>query len=61
MVTAVLVKPDYPHIIDLPPEFIVPQDGHDKQDCENAAFKRWLKTHAERYSSYGVTVFKEQD
>lgn len=32
MMTAVLVKPDCPHVIDLPPEFIVPQDGHDKQD-----------------------------
>ena len=24
-------------VIPLVPEFIVPQDGHDKQDCENAA------------------------
>src|SRR3990167_3304902 len=56
MVTAVLVKPGCQHVIDLPPEFIVPQDGHDKQDCENAAFKRWLATHAARYQGYGVTI-----
>jgi hypothetical protein len=56
MVTAVLVKPGCPHVIDLPPEFIIPQDGHDKQDCENAAFKRWLKKHAAQYDSYGITV-----
>ena len=56
MVTAVLVKPACPYVIDLPPEFIIPQDGHDKQDCENAAFKRWLQKHAERYHSYGITV-----
>ena len=56
MVTAVLVKPGLPFVIDLPPEFIVPQDGHDKQDCENAAAKRWLKQQAARYTEYGVTV-----
>lgn len=56
MVTAVLVKPGCPHVIDLPPEFIVPQDGHQKQDCENAAAKRWLARHAQRYRSYGVTI-----
>lgn len=56
MVTAVLVKPESPHVIDLPCEFIVPQDGHDKQDCELAAAKRWLDCHAERYQSYGVTL-----
>ncbi len=27
------------------PEFITPQDGHDKQDCENAAAKRWIAAH----------------
>lgn len=56
MVTSVLVKPGCPHVIDLSPEFIVPQDGHDKQDSENAAAKRWLSTHASRYCAYGVTM-----
>jgi len=56
MVTAVLVKPDCPQVIDLPPEFIVPQDGHDKQDCELAAGERWLARHAHRYQSYGITL-----
>jgi hypothetical protein len=56
MVTAVLVKPGCSHVIDLPPEFIVPQDGHDKQDCENAATKRWLARHALDYQPYGITV-----
>jgi len=27
-------------------EFIVPQDGHEKQECENAAAKRWLDQFA---------------
>ena len=34
----------------------MPQDGHDKQDCENAAAKRWLLQHGQRYSSLSVTV-----
>jgi hypothetical protein len=42
VVTPVIVCPGQPHVIPLVPEFIVPQDGHDKQDCENAAAKRWL-------------------
>lgn len=34
----------------------MPQDGHDKQDCENAAAKRWLLQYGERYSALNVTV-----
>lgn len=53
--TPVLVKPGLNKVISLPPEHISPQDGHDKQDCENAAFKRWIKAHKERYKGLGVT------
>ena len=56
VVTPVIVAPGQAHIIPLVPEFIVPQDGHDKQDCENAAAKRWLSQHGERYSALKVTV-----
>jgi len=38
------------------PEFIVPQDGHDKQDCEIAAAKRWLKANAGRYGTGNDTL-----
>jgi hypothetical protein len=34
VLAAVLVRPDSKHVIALDPEFITPQDGHDKQDCE---------------------------
>jgi hypothetical protein len=34
----------------------VPQDGHDKQDCEQAAAKRWINKHAEQYASKKVTL-----
>ncbi len=44
-VTPVLVAPGCPQVISLEPEFITPQDGHDKQDCENAAAKRWIAAH----------------
>lgn len=40
----------------LVPEFIVPQDGHTKQDCEIAAAKRWLTTHAQTYRSHRIMV-----
>ena len=56
VVTPVIVAPGQANVIALVPEFIVPQDGHDKQDCENAAAKRWLSQHGERYSALKVTV-----
>jgi hypothetical protein len=56
MLTPVLVAPGQDKVIPLPPEFMVPQDGHDKQDCENAAAKRWLRQHAQYYRAYGITI-----
>ena len=37
VVTPVVVAPGQAKVIALEPEFILPQDGHDKQDCEIAA------------------------
>ena len=54
-ITPVIVKPGCAHVIPLPPEFITPQDGHEKQDSEHAASKRWLKEHAQIYAAMGVT------
>ncbi len=42
MVGASIVAPGSAELLPLPPEFITPRDGHDKQDCERAAVKRWL-------------------
>src|SRR5487761_1358331 len=39
---ASLVAPGHPRVLPLPPEFIAPQDGAEKQDCERNAAKRWL-------------------
>jgi hypothetical protein len=39
-ITPVIVKPGKAQVLPLPPEFIVPQDGSEKQDCERMAAKR---------------------
>ena len=39
------MAPGHQHAVPLAPEFIVPQDGHDKQDCESRAVRRWLARH----------------
>ena len=56
VVTPVIVCPGQSQVIPLVPEFIVPQDGHDKQDCETAAAKRWLSQHGQRFSPLKVTI-----
>src|SRR6202049_4827313 len=43
---ASMVAPGHKQVLPLPPEFIAPQDGAEKQDCERNAAKRWLARHA---------------
>lgn len=50
-ITPVIVKPGSEHVLSLTPEFIVPQDGYEKQDCENAAAKRWVTVYAKQLLS----------
>lgn len=45
----VIVAPGNPHVLPVPPEYIMPQDGHTKQDCERAASNRWIAQHATQY------------
>jgi len=42
---ATVVAPGHAQVVPLAPEFITPQDGNEKQDCERAAAKRWLSKH----------------
>jgi hypothetical protein len=56
VIIPVLVTPDSNRVITLEPEFIVPQDGHDKQDCEQAAAKRWIRRNAELSALDQATV-----
>jgi hypothetical protein len=55
-ITPVIVSPGYSQVVPLQPEFIIPQDGQVKQDCEINAAKRWLQAHAERYSKGNTTL-----
>lgn len=56
VVTPVIVSPTQKRILPLAPEFITPQDGHDKQDCETAAAKRWIDQCGEQYRARQVTL-----
>lgn len=47
---ATLVAPGHGQVLPLPAEFITPQDGSDKQDCESRAVRRWLDSHGQRYA-----------
>jgi len=42
---ASLVAPGHAQVLPLMAEFLTPQDGTEKQDCERAAAKRWLAKH----------------
>src|SRR5271167_305611 len=50
VVAASVVKPSKNWVLPLRPEFIEPQQGYDKQDCESRAARRWLALNASRYS-----------
>jgi len=52
----VIANPKKKEVIALAPEFIRPQDGHKKQDCEINAAKRWMKKHGRRYSNWKMTL-----
>jgi hypothetical protein len=55
-ITPVIVSPGHSQVVPLRPEFITPQDGQLKQDCEINAAKRWLAAHAARYSTGNDTL-----
>ncbi len=56
VITPVLVAPGKAEVLALAPEFITPQDGHAKQDCEQEAAKRWVRRHAPQLPFPNVTV-----
>jgi hypothetical protein len=55
-ITPVIVCPGRPEVIALPPEYIMPQDGEAKQDCEQGAGTRWLSKHAKAVAPHQVTL-----
>jgi hypothetical protein len=48
LLAATAVAPGHSKVVPLFPEFIAPQDGAEKQDCERNAAKRWHARHADR-------------
>jgi hypothetical protein len=49
-VGATLVAPGHATALPLPPEFVRPRDGAEKQDCETAAARRWLERLGAAYA-----------
>jgi hypothetical protein len=56
VLTPVIVQPGNEHVIALEPEYITPQDGKEKQDCEIEAGKRWIGKYGGFYAKQGVTI-----
>lgn len=58
-ITPTLVAPQQRQVIALEPEFILPQDGVEKQDCEQQAAKRWVRRNAHRFKPQQVTLLAD--
>ena len=56
VLTPVIVQPRNERVITLEPEYITPQDGKEKQDCEIEAGKRWVDKYGDFYAKQGVTI-----
>jgi hypothetical protein len=56
VITPVIARPGNAHVIPLAPEYIIPQDGKEKQDCEIEAAKRWVAENGYFLAKYGVTI-----
>ena len=56
VITPVIVSPNKKQVINLSPEFIRKQDGKTKQDCENAAIKRWLLRNPNKGQKHQITL-----
>jgi hypothetical protein len=52
----VIAAPNCAEVVSLPPEFVTPQDGHEKQDCETTAAKRWISKHRHLFQGQAITL-----
>jgi len=59
MINPAVVSPGNNKVICLEPEFIKPQDGDKKQDCESKAGKRWLDKHGREYADLNTTILAD--
>ena len=55
-ITPVIVSPKKNQVISLAPEFILSQDGHEKQDCELAASTRWMAREQSLFTGQAITI-----
>jgi hypothetical protein len=56
LVAPLIVAPGENRVIALEPEFVRPQDGCEKQDCELRAAERWLLRNANRFPAGALTL-----
>ena len=59
VVLPALVRPGKAEVIALEPEFIIPQDGAEKQDSEPKAAQRWIERNAAVFAGHRVTVLTD--
>ena len=56
MLASALVHPNMNVIIPSVPEFIIPQDGHEKQDCEISAAKRFIDKNRDFLKNNNIII-----
>jgi hypothetical protein len=56
VLTPVIVQSGNECVIALEPEYITPQDGQEKQDCEIQAGKRWVDKNGDFYAKQGAIL-----
>ena len=59
MLGAVIVHPDFSEVIPLAPEPIQRQDGHNKNDCERNAARRWLQAFRKDHPHLPIIVVED--
>jgi hypothetical protein len=59
LVAPLIVAPGEKRVIALEPEFVRPQDGYEKQDCELRAAERWLERNARRFGPGSLTLLAD--
>ena len=59
VIAPVIVAAGRSDVVSLEPEFIWPQDGSEKEDCEQNAIKRWVKRNHHRFAPYSLTILAD--
>ena len=54
-----LVRPGKAEVLVMEPEFIMPQDGAEKQDCERNAARRWIERNGPQLAAQRVTILAD--